>query len=310
MVNTTNSFTVTAEDAGKRLDKLVAERAELGRRRVAEIFASGSVRVGGKRVVKGEPARVGDEVVVEIAIDDRPKPETNAPLEVRFETRELVVVSKPAGQPSAPLRGESGTLAGALLARYPEMEEVGHSPREPGLLHRLDTQTSGLVVAARTREAFQGLHRALREGEMQKRYLAIVEGKGLEESGSIEAPIGPDRRNPRRVLVGEIALGDSRRPLRNAVTRFRVIGHDQQWALLELDVSRAFRHQIRAHLASIGHPIAGDAVYGGTSVPELGTRHALHASYVGWAGDESIPGFAVTEPLPDDLAILMPGLAR
>src|SRR5258706_8379041 len=116
MVSKTLSFTVTPEDAGKRLDKLVAERAELGRRRVAEIFASGSVRVGGKRVVKGEPARVGDEVVVELALDDRPKPEANAALEVRLETRDLVVVSKPAGQPSAPLRGEAGTLAGVLLA--------------------------------------------------------------------------------------------------------------------------------------------------------------------------------------------------
>src|SRR5262247_372836 len=116
MVEKTLSFTITAEDAGKRLDKLVAERAELGRRRVAEIFAAGSVRVGGRRVVKGEVARLGDEIVVELAIDDRPKPEPDAPLEVRLETPALVVASKPAGQPSAPLRGEAGTLAGAMIA--------------------------------------------------------------------------------------------------------------------------------------------------------------------------------------------------
>jgi 23S rRNA pseudouridine1911/1915/1917 synthase len=308
MVSKTLTFTVTPEDAGKRLDKLVAERAELGRRRVAEIFAAGGVRVAGRRVVKGEPARLGDEVTVELAIDDRPKPEANAPLDVRYETADVVIVNKPAGQPSAPLRGESGTLAGALVARYPEMESIGHSPREPGLLHRLDTQTSGLVIAARTREAFEHLHRALRDGKLQKRYLAIVAGEGLEDSGMIDAAIGPDRRNPRRVLVGD-AAADSRRA-RTSVTRFRVVGRDGDWALVELDVSRAFRHQIRAHLASIGHPIAGDSIYGGPPLAELGERHALHASYVGWTGDASIPAFALEEPLPDDLASLIAGLGR
>ncbi len=272
----------------------------------AELFSDGKVSVGGRRALKGESANSGDEIGVELDIDDQPKPEPDAPLTVRFESPHLVVVMKPAGQPSAPLRGEPGTLAGPLLARYPEMAEVGHSPREPGILHRLDTQTSGLVIAARTAEGFRRLQRALSEGRMTKRYLAIVEEAELSDKGTIEAPLAPDRKNPKRVLTGDLALGRrGKSGARDATTRYRVKSRSGKWALLELEVSRAYRHQIRAHLAFIGHPIAGDAVYGGPVAPELGERHALHASYVAWAGDETVVGFAVEEPLPAEMGSLI-----
>jgi 23S rRNA pseudouridine1911/1915/1917 synthase len=275
---------------------------------VAELFLHGHIVVGGRRVPKGEPAREGDEVVVSLDSDDRPPPEPDAPLTVRLETPRLVIVNKPAGQPSAPLRGESGTLAGALLGHYPEMAGIGHSPREPGLLHRLDTQTSGLIVAARSGSAFEHLHAALRQGAMTKRYLAIVGAEGLLESETIDSPIAPDRKNPKRVLVGDAQshkTGKNR--ARPAVTRFKVLQRSGPLALIEVTVSRALRHQIRAHLASIGHPIVGDVIYGGPTATELGERHALHASYIAWAGDDTIAGFALEEPLPGDMASLMAG---
>lgn len=304
----TVTFTVPASDAGQRLDKLVVAKTELGRRRVAELFQRGQVTVGGRRVPKGEPARAGDEVSVQVEGGDVPPREPDAHLEVRLETPHLVIVAKPAGQPSAPLRGEAGTLAGALFGRYPEMAGVGHSPREPGLLHRLDTQTSGLVVAARTADAFERLHAALTQGAIQKRYLAIVTGEGMPESGTIDQPIAPDRKSPKRVLVGPAAgTRTGKHRARPAVTRFRVVARHGEWALVELSVSRALRHQIRSHLASIGHPIAGDPVYGGPEAPSLGARHALHASYIAWAGNETIAGFAIEEPLPPDMASLMAG---
>jgi 23S rRNA pseudouridine1911/1915/1917 synthase len=308
-VKKTVTFTVPAERAGARLDKLVVEHAALGRRRAAELFAAGQVLVQGRSALKGDAASAGDEVTIVLDADDRAKPEPEAPLDIRLETRDLVIANKPAGQPSAPLRGEPGTLASALLGRYPEMEGIGHSPREPGLLHRLDTQTSGLVIAARSTESFSRLHRALRDGEMTKRYLAVVLAEGLDEAGSIDAPISPDRKNPRRVRVASPAeRGVGRNRPRPALTRFRIARHAGQWALLQLEVSRALRHQIRAHLASIGHPIAGDEVYGGAPAAGLVPgRHALHASYVAWAGDETIPGFALEEPLPDDMASLIAG---
>jgi 23S rRNA pseudouridine1911/1915/1917 synthase len=304
----TLTFTVSASEAGQRVDKVVVARADLGRRRVSDLFARGQVVVAGRRVPKGEPAAEGDEIVVTIESDERPPPEPDAPLCVRLESPQLVVVAKPAGQPSAPLRGEHGTLAGALLGRYPEMADVGHSPREPGLLHRLDTHTSGLVVAARSATAFTHLHQALREGAITKRYLAIVSSEGLDEAGVIDAALTPDRKNPRRVLVADTrAEKTGKNRARPAVTRWRVVERAGGFALLEVTVSRALRHQIRAHLAFIGHPIAGDAVYQGPAATALGDRHALHASYVAWAGDDTIRGFALDEPLPPDMASLMAG---
>lgn len=304
----TLTFTVVESEAGQRLDKLVVSHTELGRRRVSELFARGHVIVAGRRVPKGELARAGDEIVVSLDAEDRPAPEPEARLVVRLETPHLVIAAKPAGQASAPLRGEPGTLAGALLGHYPEMLGVGHGPREPGLLHRLDTETSGLVIAARSEDAFSRLHAALREGAMSKRYLAVVMAEGLADSGTIDASIAPDRKNPKRVLVSDAhAERTGKNRARPAVTRFKVVRRAGDRALVEVTVSRALRHQIRAHLASVGHPILGDAVYGGPETASVAERHALHASYVAWAGDEIIAAFAVEEPLPADMASLMAG---
>lgn len=301
----TIEFVVEPDEGGTRLDKLVVARVTgLGRRRATELFAKGRVTIDGKRVQKGDPAPAGATVRVALGLEGGAVPEPDAPLDVRHETSAYVVVSKPAGQPSVPLSGEeTGTLANALVGRYPEMAEVGFSRREPGLIHRLDTQTSGLLVAARTSAAFERLRRAMSAGEIDKRYLAIVSGEGLGESGTIDEPLVQDDRRPERVLV----VATDARGARRAVTRWRVRERGQRFTLVEVSAARAFRHQIRAHLASIDHPIAGDAIYGGPAAPQLGPRHALHASYVAWAGDATLPGFAVEDPLPPELAALITG---
>lgn len=285
-----------------RLDKLVQKKlVGFGRRSVTELFARRAVRVAGAAARKGAIAREGDSI--EVALDEHAwiAPETDAHLEVVLETENVVVVDKPAGQPTVPVSlGEGGTLASALLARYPEMAAIGHRPREPGLLHRLDTQTSGLLVAARTARAFETLSTALSEGRIRKRYLAVVREAGLPASGVIDAPLAPARRDSRRV---EVVIGRGRA----AVTRFSVVSRARGFALVECEVGHAYRHQIRVHLASLGHPIAGDRAYGGPDVPELGERHALHASHVAWAGDEDVPPFEADAPLPRDLAALLGG---
>ncbi len=290
---------VEPDAAGERLDKLLVARVPgLGRRRAADLFRAGAVRVGARVANKGELAVAGTEIYVELGGDDVPEPEPELSLSVRLETPRLLVVDKPAGQPTAPLApGERGTLAGALIGHYPELRGVGYRAREPGLLHRLDTETSGLVIVARDADAFQRLRRALVAGRIDKRYLAIVASAELPDHGVVDEPIEADPQHARRVRVGR---GGRRR-----TTEFSVVQRGAAWTLLELRVSRAYRHQIRAHLAFIGHPIAGDARYGGPPLPALGTRHALHASYAAWSGDDSVPGFAERSPLPADLEPLL-----
>jgi 23S rRNA pseudouridine1911/1915/1917 synthase len=297
-------FVVTLSEAGERLDKLIARHLHLGRRGVGELFARGAVRVEGRPAAKGALGRAGQEVSVSFRPDEGPLPEPNARLCVRLQTEGFVVVDKPAGQPTAALRSrEPGTLAGALLGHYPEMKHIGCSVREPGLIHRLDTFTSGLLVAARTPEAFVKLREALACGALEKHYLALVPVGDLPCSGEMTTWLGLERRGSPRVVVA--ASPQALRGARHATTRWRVLQVARQWQLVEVVAPHAYRHQVRAHLAALGFPIAGDELYGGFRVERLGARHALHASYVAWAGDATLPSFAVASTLPSELEELL-----
>ncbi|MEI9941845.1 MAG: RluA family pseudouridine synthase [Pseudomonadota bacterium] len=292
-------------DDGNRLDKFLGQHvAGIGRHKAAELCAAGRVRIDGRRAKKSAMLHAGAKITVELDEPEALEPEPGLPLDLRLERAELVVVNKPAGMPTAPLAStERGTLCGALLARYPEMQGVGYRAREPGIVHRLDTQTSGLVLAARSATVFTLLQQALEREELQKCYLAIVSAAGLAESGEITRALAPDPTHPERVRVLE--AGDRSGYARHKITRYRVKRIAGDRALIELEVGSAFRHQIRAHLAAIGHPIAGDAVYGGEQVPALGARHALHASELSWTGAAGVAGFTVYEPLPAELAALL-----
>ncbi len=305
MVKTRHTFSVPEADAGERLDKLLVLRGIVrGRRQAARLFSTGAVRVNGRRVAKAHAVGPGDDVVVEYdAGDAHARPEPGAPLRVVLERPELVVVDKPAGQPTAPLSGlELGTLANALVGRYPEMQGVGYGPLEPGLLHRLDTQTSGVVLAARRPDVFEVLRTALVQGSIVKRYLALVSGTGLAPEGDVTRPLRPHPTDRRRVVVCE--RPEAATAARAASTRWRVVERYADFTLVELLASRAYRHQIRVHLASLGCPLVGDQLYGAPPDPRLGTRHALHASTIAWPGKAEIGGFEAEVPLPPDLAAL------
>ena len=298
------AFVVSDADAGERVDVLLLRRLPgLGRRGAAELFARGAVRVSSRVVKKGERARAGSEIVAALRGAEVVEPEPGAPLDIRLETPLVVIVSKPAGQPTAPVRlGERGTLAQALLGRYPELSGIGYRAREPGLLHRLDTQTSGLVVAVRDAAAFDALRKALSAGALKKRYLALVTASHLPDHGVVDAPLKNAPDDDRRVVVA--APGDAgARPARSEWRRIATRG---ELHLVEVSASPASRHQVRAHLASIGSPILGDSLYGGAVEPALGARHALHASHVAWAGDGRVAPFEVEDALPPDLSALAP----
>jgi 23S rRNA pseudouridine1911/1915/1917 synthase len=296
---------------GARLDKATVALAEgtISRARVKRAIDAGEVRVNGRHRPKGALVAKGDRITLHgVAADgdDAAAPDPNAPLTVRFESKDVLVVDKPAGQPTAPLRaGEIGTLANALVARYPELAGIGYSPREPGLLHRLDTDTSGLVVVARNAETFEQLKAALKEGRIAKQYLLVCEGDGLSDEGTIAFPIASHPKDQRRVLACIHPRDVMRNAPRPASTQYRVLERGSRWAVVEVSVSRALRHQIRAHFAAIEHPLAGDVLYGGATDVGL-SRHALHASRVAYDGEGNAGlRFDVTSSLPAELAGLV-----
>ena len=299
---------------GVRLDKAIAQLVpELSRARVKRAIELGAVRVNGRRIPKGGTVARGDTLRIDVAqVADAPAAASpDAPLKVVLETDEVVVVDKPAGQPTAPIRpGETGTLVNALLGRYPELVPgegdayIGHSPRDPGILHRLDTETSGAVVVARTADAFAVLKAALKEGQLDKRYLLVCAAEGLPEEGTIEFPLTNHPKDQRRVYACVHPRDVMRYEPRPAATRYRVVQRTGNWALVEARVGKALRHQIRAHFAAIGHPLAGDELYGGPVIRALG-RHALHAARVTYAGSATLPAFDVSVPLPKDMATLL-----
>ncbi len=245
-----------------------------------------------RRAVKGDVATAGEALEIDLAenaLGSAAVPDPEAPLHVLLETPQVVVLDKPAGQPTAPLDpGERGTLANALVARFPEMAGIGFSPREPGLCHRLDTGTSGIVLAARTAHGVQTLTRALKEGRLDKRYLVICAALDLPESGAIDIPLAPHPKDRRRVYACVHPRDVARYAARPASTEYTRLREHGAWALVEAKAPKAARHQIRAHFAAIEHPLAGDELYGGPplaapaegAAPEAApdaARHALHA---------------------------------
>jgi 23S rRNA pseudouridine1911/1915/1917 synthase len=312
--NAVREFVVTAPLHGARLDKAIAQLLpELSRARAKRAVELGAVRVNGRRMAKGGTVSEGDKVRIDVAqVADTPAVGSpGAALKIVLETAQVVVVDKPAGQATAPLRpGENGTLVNAVLGRYPELVPyspdsfIGHSAREPGIIHRLDTETSGAVVVARTAEVFETLKVALKAGRLDKRYLLICAGQGLPDEGTIEFPLTNHPKDQRRVYACIHPRDVMRYEPRPASTRYRVSQRAGTWALVEVSVGKALRHQIRAHFAAIGHPLAGDELYGGPVIRALG-RHALHAARVSYPGGEGVDAFEASVPLPKDMASLL-----
>ena len=324
---------VSEQQAGLRFDKLVVQATGLGRGAAKRLFAAGHVELVGadgrrRRTAKGDVVRVGDVVTVQLADDcrslaeaaqaaDEPVaqhptrvepaavPDPSAPLQIVYESAALVVVDKPAGQPTAPLSAaEGGAVANALVARYPEMGGIGYRPLEPGLCHRLDTNTSGLLLAARTAAAFRLLTTAILDGRVDKRYLLLCGGaERMTERGSIDFPLAPHPKNRKKVLVCRYAR-DERHRSRPALTHYKVLRRSGPLALVEARARRAGRHQLRAHFGALGHPIVGDVLYGSNLGRHLG-RHALHASFVGFVGEGPIEALRLRSKLPRELRALL-----
>jgi 23S rRNA pseudouridine1911/1915/1917 synthase len=249
------SWPVDPASAGQRLDRHVAAAYRLPRNQVQRWIRAGLV------LLNGRPAKPSQELAAGDRVECSPPPprrESLAPepgdLALIHEDADLVVLDKPAGLTVHPGAGRStGTLVHLLLARYPEMGGVG-GPGRPGIVHRLDKGTSGVMVVARNAASYQSLSRAFADRAVRKTYLAIVHGAPAPAAGVIEAPIGRHRERRKEMTV--------RADGRPARTAFRTIAAGGGIALLEIDLGTGRTHQIRVHLKSVGHPLVGDPVYG------------------------------------------------
>ena len=262
------------EDAGLRLDAFLAARGAVASRAAGQrLIESGAVRVDGRARPKNHRMVTGEDVSLELAVDDASQePPAELSFDVVFEDEHLMVVDKPAGLVTHPAPGHAGpTLAAALRGRA----AGGLDPQRAGIVHRLDRDTSGLLLVAKDESAYEALQRQMKAREVGRAYTALVTGHPDADSGTIDAPIGRDRA--RRTVVSTT----TDRP-RSAVTHFEVLERLPRTALLRVRLETGRTHQIRAHLAAIGHPVCGDPQYGGRACGRrLGLeRQFLHAGKV------------------------------
>jgi 23S rRNA pseudouridine1911/1915/1917 synthase len=274
-----------------RLDRAVAARPEVGSRGLAErLIAAGAVAVQGEARAKSFRLEGGEEVVVELPPTAALEAE-EMELHVVWEDEHLLVVDKPAGVVVHPAGGHtSGTLAHGLLA----LDAAGGDEERPGIVHRLDRDTSGLLVVARSEEAHGRLQTLIRRRELERHYLALVRGRPRSRTGRIEAAIGRDRTDRSRHSL------DTATP-RDAVTWFETVEALPEHTLLDVRLETGRTHQIRVHLEAIGLPVAGDPVYGAAG--DLGLeRQFLHAARLSFAHPFTDERVEVESPLPADLA--------
>ncbi len=300
---------LTVERDGDRLDAYVAAHLDLSRTRVQALVEDGLVLLNGQPARKSERLDVGQQIEVRVPA---PEPLTlepeDIPLDVFFEDGSVLVVNKAAGMVVHPGRGHStGTLVNALLAHATDLSGIGGKLR-PGIVHRLDKDTSGLLVVAKTDAAHHALSEALQRREIKRLYQAASWGHLSESPLEVEAPVGRDPANRRRMAVVQGG--------RRAVTHFRVAEHWPGAELLEVALETGRTHQIRVHLSHIGHPVVGDAVYGvGWERGMSGKAHRwaqllnkrvprqfLHAWRLSFRHPVSEETLRFEAPLPEDLS--------
>jgi 23S rRNA pseudouridine1911/1915/1917 synthase len=284
-----------------RLDRALADALVVGRAAIKRSFAAGEVRVSGRRARAADPATPGALVEVNLeAPAGPPLPDPEAPLRILDEGTGWLVAEKPAGIATHPLReGETGTLANAVVARYPECVQASPDPRDGGALQRLDVETSGCVLFARSCAAWEVLRAQLSARTVEKRYFALVAGH-LGSGGVCSVALA---QHGARV----VAVPDPDRPPRatgkprEAETHFDVRREYPQNTLVEVRIVTGVMHQIRAHLAFLGHPVVGDMLYGGPAAGLPGLeRHFLHAAVLGFERPEG-GRVRVESPLPGEL---------
>lgn len=306
----TLSFKVDETDADARLDAYLASRIEgWSRARLQHLIEDEDVLVNGKQAKSSYKLHAGDEVEVELVASPTSSfsPE-NIPLDIIHEDNDLIVLNKPAGLVVHPAAGiHSGTLANALAYHFDQLSTTAGTIR-PGIVHRIDKDTSGVLVVAKTETAHESLADQFRERTIFKSYVALVHGVMERDSGRVEAPIARDPRNRTRMAI--VRSG------RTALSLYRVRRRYERFTLVDVEIKTGRTHQIRVHLSSLKHPVVGDEVYGGgrdntvrdpklkAEIRKLG-RHFLHAEQLGLRHPSTGESLRFHAPLPADLLQLL-----
>jgi len=297
-------FSIQADEVGQRLDRyLVSVLNDVSRTSAQQVITEGGVLVNGRPSKSGYVLRNGDKVqLLSLKPTNRlnnVKPQQIS-LDVVYEDPDLLVVNKPAGMVVHPAPGHhEDTLVNALLARYPDIQENATDQR-PGIIHRLDKDTSGLIIVARNATTQAALVEQMKRHLIVKRYLALVEGAVGLDQGTIDAPIGRDPHHRQQMAI--TATGS-----REARTHFRVLERFAHHTLLLLELETGRTHQIRVHLKAIGHPIVGDPAYGSHNTIRGSTlkRQFLHAYQLKFTHPTTGAVIELEAPLPDDLQAVL-----
>jgi 23S rRNA pseudouridine1911/1915/1917 synthase len=283
---------LTVEAGADRLDKYIADNTDFSRSRIKQAILSGEALVNGKTAKPGDKLRAGDVVTLNM---EEPKeaaaePE-EIPIDVVYEDSSIAVVNKPQGMVVHPAPGNfTGTMVGALLFRIKDLSGIGGEIR-PGIVHRIDKDTSGLLVVAKNDEAHASLSEQIASRSMKRVYAAIVHGNIREDELTIDKPIGRSRRDRKKMAV------DARG--RNAVTHVKVLERFGEFTYIEASLETGRTHQIRVHMASIGRPVAGDTVYGPKKPRLHDGGQLLHAKELRLRHPVSGEQMVFYAPLPD-----------
>ncbi len=293
------------EAAGERLDKALAAHFEdLSRVQIQDLIHDGAVTVNGRQVKASFRLAGGETIWIKIPVPDadrEPQPEV-IPLVILYEDDQVVVIDKPAGMVVHPAFGHtSGTLVNAVLARWPEVASFS-TPERAGIVHRLDKETSGVILIAKSAPALDQLRAQFKGRDVEKRYVALVEGMPQTPEGLIDAPIGRDPNQRKRMAVT--------RDGRPATTEYHVIETYAHHSLLDVFPKTGRTHQIRVHLAFIGCPVVGDNVYGPRKQRIKMKRHFLHAAAITFTLPGSDKRLTVESPLPASLQNILDKLPR
>jgi 23S rRNA pseudouridine1911/1915/1917 synthase len=306
----TLAWRVAAHEAGERLDRAIAAHFDhISRSYAASLIDAGAVTINGAPAPRSsQKLKAGDHVAIDI-----PAPQPSAlaaeriPLTVVYEDADLLVIDKPAGMVVHPAPGHSGgTLVNALLAHVPEMDLNMGDEARPGIVHRLDKDTSGLIVVAKNRAAHDALSRQMSAHTMLKEYVTVVAGKPRTSAGVIEAPIARDPNNRQRMAVVQGG--------RSARTHYTVERDLGKYSLVRATLETGRTHQIRVHMAAIGHPVLGDPVYGKRTLKDAAAlglnRQFLHARKLGFTLPSTGEWREFVSDLPRDLRGVLEGLEQ